>query len=346
MPIISGNLFGADGPLFSLEINTGYETTYFPSDLVDTPYFIIFRAQKEYKLSELAKVQPKYINTVVSSEGYSPEGNIIESGTQTRSRVLQRGLGNLLLAGAKSIGDLAVRLEGSGINISLPAHSFALPLPSNLSTAYNVQYNNNAELGPLGVKAREVAANVSGGSGSLVNNLVDALKNANFNSSEVKGVAGNLAIGAVEGGAGTAFAAGLLSGLGPVGAAGAAALSTVGTGALVGLGVARNPHIANVFTGVNFRTHQFNYKLIAKNKKESDSIRKLIHNFKYHMAPDYNGSSHIFTYPSKFQIILKAGDHLFKIGDSVLTEFAVDYTGEGAPYFLKSQMRHIPFQLT
>ena len=98
---------------------------------------------------------------------------------------------------------------------------------------------------------------------------------------------------------------------------------------------ARNPHIANVFTGVNFRQHSFEYKLIAKNKKESDAIRDLIHNFKYHMAPDYRASDHVFTYPSKFQILLRAGDYLFKIGDSVLTTFDVNYNGEGAPYFFE-----------
>lgn len=329
MPIISGNLGGPDGPLASLEFNTKYDTTFFPSDLADTPYFIIFRAQKEFKLSQLASVKAKF--DTVETEFGSERGS------------LQSGIGNRLLGGIKIIGELGKTLENVGINISQPAHSFALPIPSNLSTSYNAQYNSQQELGALGVKAREVAGNMSG-SEVLTDDLLSALKNTNFSASELKGVMGNLAIGAVESGAGTAALAALLGNLGPAGAAAAAALSTVGTGALVGLGLARNPHIANVFTGVNFRTHQFEYKLVAKNKKESDSIRDLIRNFKFHMAPDYNGSSHIFTYPSKFQIILKAGDYLFKIGDSVLTEFTVNYNGEGAPYFFEDT--NAPYSVT
>ena len=53
------------------------------------------------------------------------------------------------------------------------------------------------------------------------------------------------------------------------------------------------------------------------------------------MAPDYSSSNHIFNYPSQFQIILRAGDYLFNIGDSVLTSFDVNYTGEGGPYFFE-----------
>jgi len=53
------------------------------------------------------------------------------------------------------------------------------------------------------------------------------------------------------------------------------------------------------------------------------------------MAPDYRASDHIFTYPSQFQIIIRAGDYLFKIADSVLTTFDVNYTGEGSAYFFE-----------
>ena len=60
MPTINIGNDGADGPLASLELNTKYDTTYFPNDLADTPYFIIFRAQKEYKFSQLADVKVNY----------------------------------------------------------------------------------------------------------------------------------------------------------------------------------------------------------------------------------------------------------------------------------------------
>ena len=53
------------------------------------------------------------------------------------------------------------------------------------------------------------------------------------------------------------------------------------------------------------------------------------------MAPEYKFNNHVFNYPSQFQIKIRAGDYLFEIGDSVLTDFDVNYTGEGAPYFFE-----------
>ncbi len=323
MPAI--NLNNANGPLASLEFNTKYDTTFFPSDLVDTPYFIIFRAQKEFKLNPIATVKPKFDNAErPAGSFYDP--NTGEVNTE-ENRVLRGGLFN------KIINRLGGE-DGLNINITQPAHSFALPIPSNLSTSYNAQYNN-VDLGVGGSIARNITQRTASGSGSLVSNVLDAIEAGDeLSADNLKGILGNAAIGVAGADTATQALIGLLGG-GVAGAAAAAIAGNIGTGVLVGLGVARNPHIANVFTGVNFRTHQFNYKLIAKNKKESDSIRDLIRNFKFHMSPDYNGSDHIFTYPSKFQIILKAGDYLFKIGDSVLTEFSVDYNGEGAPYFFE-----------
>ena len=99
-----------------------------------------------------------------------------------------------------------------------------------------------------------------------------------------------------------------------------------------------------MFTGVGFRKHNFQYKLIAKNEKESEAIRDMIRNFKYHMAPEYTFQNHVFNYPSQFQIILRAGDYLYKIGDSVLSDFEVNYTGEGAPYFFEDT--NAPYSVT
>jgi len=325
---------GADGPLASLEFNTKYDTTFFPSDLADTPYFIIFRAKKEYRFSQLADVKPKFIQT--SGGGSSTTDPVTgEINIEiTRFGRKPADLVNTVLAGVKKVGGAFKTLsEDFGIDIVQPAHSFALPIPSNLSTSYNAQYNT-ADLGPLGAEARNVAAGTVGQSNSLTKNLIDAVKNQDYTSDDLKGVLGNLGIAVAGAETATSALIGALSG-GVAGAAAAAAAGSIGTGALVGLGIARNPHIANVFTGVNFRQHSFQYKLIAKNKKESDAIRDLIRNFKFHMAPDYKAERHVFTYPSKFQIILRAGDYLFKIGDSVLTSFEVNYNGEGAPYFFE-----------
>ena len=328
MPTINIGNDGADGPLASLELNTKYDTTYFPNDLADTPYFIIFRAQKEYKFSQLADVKVNYTSreTEFGTERGRPDGFL-----------------NTIREGVRIVGGFAKALQSIGIDITQPAHSFALPIPSNLNTSYNAQYNN-AELGVAGQAARNVAAGMGNKTGSFTQNLIDSVKeNEVLGVENISGMMKNLGIAAAGADTLTTALAGALLG-GPAGAAIGGALGSIGTGALRGLGVARNPHLANVFTGVNFRQHTFQYKLIAKNEKESEAIRDLIRNFKYHMAPDYRASDHVFLYPSKFQIILRAGDYLFKIGDSVLTTFDVNYTGEGAPYFFEDT--NAPYSVT
>ena len=325
---------GADGPLASLEVGAKYDTTYFPNDLSEAPYFIVFRATKRYKASQLADVKVNYKRANASDP---------LTGEFTGSADLEGGFFNKIKAGVKAVGGFAKKLEDIGVDISQPAHSFALPIPSNLGTSYNAQYNN-VDLGVAGQAGQEVAENFTRGDGAIVTDILSAVGQTDtFSAGNLKGALANLGIAAA--GADTAAQAigGILLG-GAAGGVAAAALGSIGQGALRGLGIARNPHIANVFTGVNFRQHNFQYKLIAKNKKESDTIRDLIRNFKYHMSPEYKSANHVFNYPSQFQIILRAGDYLFKIGDSVLTSFDVNYTGEGAPYFFEDT--NAPYSVT
>ena len=351
---------GADGPLASLEVGAKYDTTYFPSDLSEAPYFIVFRAQNKYKMSELGTVKTKFsgIGDYLASsaedlaglaeaalESIASEGSAVQQGA-TRAAIQQgtssmaanaaraAGTKGLLATGISAAGGFAKALDKLGIEISQPAHSFALPIPSNLQTQYNAQYNTDDPIGALGQVGRGLGANFQPNQG-LISDLGSAISQSNALSGDnLKGVLANLSVGALGSDVGTSALVGSV--LGGIGAAGAgAALGSLGTGILRGAGIARNPHIANIFTGVQFRKHNFTYKLVAKNKQESDTIRDLIRNFKYHMAPDYRASDHIFTYPSQFQIIIRAGDYLFKIADSVLTTFDVNYTGEGSAYFFE-----------
>ena len=355
---------GAEGPLASLEVGAKYDTTYFPSDLSEAPYFIVFRAQNKYKISELGTVKTKFPGigdyfassvgdlaalaekalTSLGSEGSEVQQAAnriaIEQGTSSMAANAARAAGTtsnargLLATGISAVGGFAKALDKLGIEISQPAHSFALPIPSNLQTQYNAQYNTDEAIGALGQLGRGLGANFQPSQG-LISDLTSAITQSNALSGDnFKGVLANLGVAALGSDVGTsALVAGALGGIGAAGAG--AALGSLGTGILRGAGIARNPHIANIFTGVNFRKHNFTYKLVAKNKQESDSIRDLIRNFKYHMAPDYRASDHIFTYPSQFQIIIRAGDYLFKIADSVLTTFDVNYTGEGSAYFFE-----------
>jgi len=316
MPVavdLSNVLDGTGGPLFKLEAGSTYNISKFPEDISQTPYFIVFRSVSKVTIgSAISSLFPN------SSINNRINGNTISFGNG-------RGAFN--------------------VQASVPNHGFALPIPSNLVTAYNARYSDTS-LGPIGAIGKRVGSNFNlpNENESFAANISRAVQNANISTEDYAGAGGSILLGAADtqlgpliGGLATAAATrfnvpGTL--LGSLLGAGA---SQFVTGALVGAKIARNPHLASVFQGVDFRTHEFEYKLIAKNKNESDTIRKLIRNFKYAMAPNYAAGfgDHIFEYPNEFDIIMAAGEYLFKFGRSVLTDFRVNYTGEGSPVFFE-----------
>lgn len=306
MPAINlGNLADAaeglfSGPLIKLEPSPTYKVDKFPDDIADSPYFVVFRMVNKPLLGAL---------------GASVPTNVFGSGS----------------AGARIAGRIVSRSLNS---FSIPARGFALPMPSNLLTGYNAQYNDTP-IGPLGAIGKRIGQNFAGPGegGSYYRGIADAIQRADIGMSDLKGGAANMLIGAVQEGG----LAGLLAaaGLGALPGAAVAGAAQVGQGILAGAGIARNPHLASIFQGVNFRRHTFQYKLIAKNAAESNTLRKMIKSFKYGMAPNYRAGDHIFDYPNEFDITLAAGSYLFKIGRSVLEDFTVDYTGEGTPAFFE-----------
>lgn len=214
--------------------------------------------------------------------------------------------------------------------------SIALPLPGNLSTTYNAQYSVEG-IGPIGKIASDVAAG-GGGMQGVAQRLTDKFQNNN--GADVKGALLNLAssaadpaIGAVAGSIG-----------GATGAASGAIAAAAVKGAMAGSGIARNPHLATLFTGTNFRTHSFSYKFTARSADESAALRSIIRSFKFHMAPAYRAAGHFFDYPEQWDIDIVGGNYLFDIGASVLTNFEVGYGGEGAAYHFEDT--NAPFSVT
>jgi len=203
----------------------------------------------------------------------------------------------------------------------------SLPIPANLSTGYNAKYAN-MPIGPMGKIAQQTIASAQSEGGALgsIADLLgtdagqDSLKGA------VKNIGATLAQEQLSGIVGGAI--GGLPGL----VAGAAADQAT-QGALQVTGVARNPHLAVLFEGVDMRTHQFQYKFIPRNAGESDTLREIIKQFKLAMAPEFIESGHFFNYPDEFDIRIGNPDYLFKIGTSVLIDFQLNYTAQDGSLF-------------
>jgi hypothetical protein len=220
-----------------------------------------------------------------------------------------------------------------------------LPLPAALETGYNSEYINE-EMGIVGNAAAQNGADLQFNMNSITDFLnktkssvtsSGALKSfgVQFAQSEAAPLVGALLGSALGGGGGGAAVTGITAG----------AQQAI-SGALAGKGTARNPHMAVLFKGVNFRTHSFTYRLIANNQKESDTIRGIIFSFKRAMAPAYESENHLFKYPQQFHIGFNKDKYLFKMNQSVLTSFNVNYHGEGAAFYHTVGDQEAPVNVT
>lgn len=180
-----------------------------------------------------------------------------------------------------------------------------LPIPNNLVDSFSVSYENE-QLGPVLGGFGE--AFTGGGAGPIV----DAAAAAALQGAA--GYAGRLNIGGLN-----------VFGSGSNVLSAASALS----------GVAINPFLTVVFKNPQFKTHNFTWKLIPRNKKESDEIRKIIAAIKYHMTPGLLTQSGVFfTYPEMVIIKLHPNDdYTYKFKPCVLKTFDVNYAPAGAPSF-------------
>ena len=192
--------------------------------------------------------------------------------------------------------------------------SIYLPMPSQLSTDYNPDYGT-PDLGPaagMGLKPSDQAIY---GNDSMGMKAASGLSLAGLG-------------GALAGGAAAAAISAVNTIPGSGGALGGAILKTAG-------GVALNQHKIVLFTGVNFREHQFSWKLSPKNRKESDDIRKIIDMFAYYSHPEYIAGGLFFKYPEFFEIKFRHPEYLFKLQPSVCRDIKVNYHGQGYAAYIR-----------
>ena len=120
-------------------------------------------------------------------------------------------------------------------------------------------------------------------------------------------------------------------------------------------GLARNNHMALIYRGPGeFRTHTFNFSFWPKTRKEADSVRKIIQDFKLGSTPRLSGftdsatditklRSPYFAAPRHWQIkfclgkLAAAGEnpYLFKIGRSVITTMTINHDPDSVVGFHK-----------
>jgi len=248
-----------------------------------------------------------------------------------------------ILAGAR--GNLRLgRLEG---NKKLA--TFFLPMPANLGTAYSADYQN-ADIGLIGNFIAENAGTAIDAARNTLSNIGNSiLQGADGNFSGAAGSimdAGSAAFGGVK-----ELGKTLGKELGSPGQKNAAVV-----GVLAGAsnpakavlakeaGRAVNPHRVVLFEGVQFREHQFSYRLSPKSSAESKTVTSIIQGFKYYMLPKFGGvGAGSFTgrafleYPQLFTISFKHDTHLFKLLPCVLKSLSVNYHPMGYPAYIRTE---------
>ena len=105
-------------------------------------------------------------------------------------------------------------------------------------------------------------------------------------------------------------------------------------------GVAVNPHMAVLFQGTEFRSHQFTYKMTALSQPDAHAIESIVRGFKYFSSPILTSVS--YTFPDEWFISFMGGQgeltSLFKIGRSVLKNVQVTYGTESSAVFTRDDM--------
>jgi hypothetical protein len=98
------------------------------------------------------------------------------------------------------------------------------------------------------------------------------------------------------------------------------------------------PNTNTTFTNVNIRSFSFQFKMVAKDKKDSEEIRKIVNTFRKYLYPE--GTSLILNYPPTWTIKFYNGSegadgssgseemkYIPKIGRCYLTAFTSSYNG-------------------
>lgn len=226
--------------------------------------------------------------------------------------------------------------------------NITLPMPDQLNTSYNAAYQP-AEISAIGEVMATGISNINAQQAS------ENFRNGRF-AEGAQALAQQLGGGAAAGAAAADIGGRLGSNLPAL---------TAGVGNVFGF--ARNPQKVMQFNGVDFRAHQFSFKLTPKNIREATAIQKIITAFKRHMLPKYGigrgedfikgiipgggqtpspaeeftsqaaaTSRAFFEYPDVFKITFNNEKVLFSIGESVLSDFSIDYHPQNYPAYVRS----------
>ena len=348
--LLSGGKKGSDSSDFR-DLNTqgsDTKTFQFPLDVTQGPglgnhgHYIMFfiNEQKHAKLrfsggvaqkngedliaESIRRDTPAYINEMVSDVKSGTEKSVVSKVANTSAYfggVLNTDLSNLSSYQSVNplMGDIAQGLtptqtEGDKvISIKRPATkrldtAIALYMPNAINVTYGSRYLDT-EISPLGAAAGDIGVDILEGRGSFKGAL-EKLQEKLPQEAKRRVITTALQLG---------DAVGL-------------------TGAREAFEINRAEVVADrmelAFKNVNRRNFQYSFKMIPKNEKEADEIRKIIYAFKFNMLPEMTSgrAGNTMGFPNTFDIeyrfLGKDNDYISRVSTCVLETMTVSYGGD------------------
>ena len=348
--LISGGKKGSDSSDFRDLNSQGSDTKtfQFPLDVTQGPglgnhgHYIMFfiNEQKHAKLrfsggvaqkngedliaESIERGIPAYINEMVSDVKSGTEKSVVSKVANT-SAYFGGGLNTDLsnLSSYQSVnplmGDIAQGLtptqtEGDKvISVKRPATkrldtAIALYMPNAINVTYGSRYLDT-EISPLGAAAGDIGVDILEGRGSF-KDAVQKLQEKLPQEAQRRVITRALQLG---------DAVGL-------------------TGAREAFEINRAEVVADrmelAFKNINRRNFQYSFKMIPKNEKEADEIRKIIYAFKFNMLPEMTSGrvGNTMGFPNTFDIeyrfLGKDNDYISRVSTCVLETMTVSYGGD------------------
>jgi len=277
---------------------------------------------KTIKKEQANRDIPNYIKKNFGGKtGYQKQKNVegedqLISKGSSDGKPLSKGF-NLLDRTRKDLGtDQATKEEiegGQVVKIQRPATrrldtAIAMYMPASIQVTYATQYADEA-IGGLAAAAASIYQGVKAGE-SPGEALIDQLPNI-ADDFKKKGL--NVVTGIIDG-------IGITSG--------AREAIEITTGAVVA------DRMELAFKNVDRRSFQYTFKMIPKNSREADEIRKIVFAFKSNMLPEMlNGRDRdTMTVPNTFNIQYmykgKENDYVHRISECFLDNVGVTYGGD------------------
>ena len=345
--LLSGGKKGADSSDFR-DLNTqgsDTKTFQFPLDVTQGPglgnhgHYIMFfiNEQKHAKLrfsggvaqkngedlvaETIERGIPTFINEMVVDTKSGVEKSKVEKKRNTTP------LNSIIEIGNSSAGIQAIGLDFNKImgvdneqtegdkviSVKRPATksldtAIALYMPNAINVTYGSRYLDT-EISPLGAAAGDIGVDILEGRGSFKGAL-EKLQEKLPQEAKRRVITTALQLG---------DAVGL-------------------TGAREAFEINRAEVVADrmelAFKNVNRRNFQYSFKMIPKNEKEADEIRKIIYAFKFNMLPEMTSgrAGNTMGFPNTFDIeyrfLGKDNDYISRVSTCVLETMTVSYGGD------------------